>query len=234
MLMKTKVLTVNLREREKAARSIEQAAKAISAGEVIVYPTETSYGLGADATNPQAVARVYELKGRPEGKPLPIIVSDLGMAKEYAEINPVAEELARAFMPGPLTLIVDKKPSLPDALSKQGVAFRIPSNHFARAITSESGKPVTSTSANESDKPPIYRESEVRQAFDGKVPLILTSGDLTETLSSTIIDTRCYPPKLVREGPVPFTEIMKVLDSIAKKAEESMPHVCPPADEVQE
>ncbi len=210
--MKTKVMLLNMHEREKAARAIEVAGKLINAGEVIVFPTETIYAIGADATNPAAIEKVYELKGRDHDKPLPIIVSDINMIREYAQINPVAEKLAAAFMPGPLTLLVEKnKGKLPDSLSGNGVAFRIPGNHFARAIASESGKPVTSTSANMSGKPPLYTEREVREVFDGKVPLILSSGTLMETLPSTIVDTRATPQKLVREGPVPYQEILALL-----------------------
>ena len=228
--MKTKVVAANLRERDKAARAIEQAGKLIMSGEVIVYPTETSYGIGVDATNPAAVEKIFALKERPHGKAIPVIVSDINMCREHANVNAVAEELARAFMPGPLTLIVDKKPSLPDSLSEHGVAFRIPSNHFARAIASESGRPITSTSANLTGKPPIYKESELLEAFNGKVSLILTSGDLMETMPSTIIDTRCYPPKLLREGPVPLSEIMAVLEKITKKQEDEISHVVPPEE----
>ena len=127
--MKTKIIRVSLREREKAAKAVELAAKAIGEGHIIAYPTETTYGLGADATNEAAVKKVFELKARDADRAMPIIVSDLRMAKEFGEVNAVAEHLANAFMPGPLTLIVDKKAGgISDTVSKHGIAFRIPSN----------------------------------------------------------------------------------------------------------
>ncbi len=209
--MKTKVMRVSLRDHERVGRAVETAAKVITEGGVVAFPTETSYGLGADATNPEAVKKLFALKGREEGKPVPIIVSDLRMAREYAEINPVAEMLANDFMPGPLTLVVDKKPGIPDAVSSMGIAFRIPSNHIARAIASAVGKPVTATSANLSGEPAIYKESLLLAAFEGKIPFIVSTGELTATPASTVVDVRTLPPKLVREGPVPFSEILAEL-----------------------
>jgi L-threonylcarbamoyladenylate synthase len=215
--MKTKILEVSLRDREKAAKAIELAAKEIAAGNLVVIPTETSYGIAADATNAEAVKKIFELKERDPSKPIPLIVSDLNLARQYSEINPIAEHLAQAFMPGPLTLVVDKKPNIPDAVNKGGVAFRISSNTFARAISSEAGLPITATSANKSGEPALYSAWQVRQAFDGKVPLIILSGDLQQVPASTVIDTRCFPPALIREGPVPYSEILAELAKFAPK-----------------
>ncbi|OIO26120.1 threonylcarbamoyl-AMP synthase [Candidatus Micrarchaeota archaeon CG1_02_55_22] len=216
--MNTKVLQINLRERQRTARALDQAAKAILAGGIVIYPTETAYGMGADATNPAALKKVCDLKKREIGKALSIITADLGMMREYGNINPIVEYLANAFLPGPLTLVVEKTDKLPDEISPdKSIAFRIPSNHFARGLVSTVGSPITATSANISGESQIYRETEVIQAFDGKVPIILTTGDLAEVPPSTILDTRIYPPKILREGPIPWHEIKTVLDKITEE-----------------
>ncbi len=231
--MKTKILEVSLRDREKAAKAIELAAKEIAAGNLVIIPTETVYAIAADATSEQAVKKIFELKDREPGKPIPLIVSDLNLAREHAVINPVAEHLARSFMPGPLTLVVEKKPSIPDVVSKDGVAFRISSNTFARAISSEAGVPITATSANKSGEPPLYSAWQVREAFNGKVPIIILSGDLQQIPASTVLDTRCYPPALIRAGPVPYSEIQAELAQYASSAT-GIPSTCPPDDATYE
>ncbi len=213
-----------MRDHERAGRAVEAAAKIISEGGVVAYPTETSYGLGADATDEKAVSKIFELKGRDEGKPLPVIVSDLRMAREYGEINAVAEMLANDFMPGPLTLVVDKKPGIPDIVSKEGIAFRVPSNHIARAIASGAGKPVTATSANASGEPSAYKESQLLELVNGKIPLVVSAGDLSPTPASTVVDVRTLPPKLIREGPVPFSEVLAQLKKFEPQTQVQAPH----------
>lgn len=223
--MKTKILEVSLRDREKAAKAIELAAKEIVAGNVVIIPTETSYGMAADATNAEAVKKIFQIKERDASKPVPIIVSDLNLVKQYSDVNAVAEFLAQSFMPGPLTLVVEKKAAIPDVVSSDGVAFRISSNTFARAISSEAGLPITATSANKSGEPALYSAWKVREEFNGKVPLIILTGDLMEVPASTVLDTRCYPPKLLREGPIPFKEIEAQLSRFVHK--NAIPATCP-------
>ncbi len=232
--MKTKVLEVSLREREKAAKAIEVAAKAIAQGEVVVIPTETCYALAANATDEAAVKKIFQLKERDENKPVPVIASSLHMMQEHCKVNPVAEFLANAFMPGPLTLIVEKTSSIPDIVSREGVGFRISSNTFARAISSEAGVPITATSANKSGEPSLYNAWQVREAFSGKVPVIVLTGDLQQIPASTVVDTRCLPPKLVREGPIPWSEIQAQLATYLAKAPVAMPAICPPTSGMYE
>ncbi len=205
--MKTKVLEVSLRDREKAAKAVGLAAKEILLGNLVIIPTETSYGIAADATNLKAVQKLFELTEKPAKEPIPIIVSDLNLAKEHSIVNPTAEFLARNFMPGPLTLIVEKKDSISNLVSSDGIAFRISSNSFARAISSEAGVPITASKTNKEGEAAHYLAWKVRETFNGKVPLILLTGDLQEVPASTILDTRSFPPKLIREGPVPYKEI---------------------------
>ncbi len=211
-------MRISLREREKAAKAVEVAAKMILEGHVIAYPTETTYGLGADATNVAAVKKVFEIKARDADRAMPVIVSDLRMAKEFAEIGPIAEHLANAFMPGPLTIIVEKKAIIPDAVSRHGIAFRIPSNYIARGIASQANKPLIATSANISGSPPVVREADLIEQFDGKVSLIVATGDLISMPPSTVIDVRTLPIKLLRPGPTPFSEVEAELKKFAPAA----------------
>lgn len=210
--LKTKIIPLTremLHDQEKAFSVVEAAAKVIKKKGLVIYPTETAYGIGADATDEAAVKKIFVAKGRDEGNPIPVIVSSLRMMKEYAFVNKKAKHLAEKFMPGPLTLVVQQKPNaFPKALSKSGIAFRVPGREFARAIPAECGFPITSTSANISGQPPLYKISEVKRDFVGKVDLIVDAGDLPPVLPSTVIDVRHNPPKVVREGPLSSKEIL--------------------------
>lgn len=215
--MKTEVIRLNSLGSRQKQRSLEQAAAILMAGGIIVFPTETSYGLGADATNRKAVAKIFALKGRPAGKPIPVICSSISMAQKYAEVSKAAEKLARKFMPGPLTLIVEKKKgALPGLLSASGIAFRIPGSETALAICRKLGRPVTATSANKSGEPSAYSESEVLEKFFGRVDAIFLQGDLPRKPPSTIVDLRESPPGLVRPGPIEFFRISAELNKQAK------------------
>ncbi|MFH1780256.1 MAG: L-threonylcarbamoyladenylate synthase [Candidatus Micrarchaeota archaeon] len=206
--MKTKIVKVESRI-DKMGKTIDVAVKALHNKGIIIFPTETSYGLGCDATNEEAIKKIFELKGRDYEKSLPIIVSDARMIKEYANLNPLAEYLIEQYLPGPLTIIVEKNEKISDSLSKNGIAFRIPSREFTRLLVQEAGVPLVSTSANASGKQQPYNISEVIQEFDGKVDVIIDSGNLPPINPSTIIDTRREPPEILREGPLSGKELLK-------------------------
>jgi L-threonylcarbamoyladenylate synthase len=200
---------------------IEAAADTLKSGGVIVYPTETAYGLGCDARNAKAIQRIYGLKGRSSTKALPVIVADLKMAKKYLSIDKKAEALIKRFMPGPLTLVVKaREGKFPKLLMDKGtVAFRISSYPFASAIAKQCGFPVTSTSANPSGIWAIYNSEKMRAFFTGKVALIVDVGNLKKTKKtkpSTIVDISSSDIKLLREGPIPFSKIQKAADSLSK------------------
>ncbi|MBI5229320.1 threonylcarbamoyl-AMP synthase [Candidatus Micrarchaeota archaeon] len=217
--MKTKIIKME-NNREKQVKTIEIAASIVKRDGVIVFPTETAYGLGADATSDAAVKKVFELKVRPPEKGIPVIVSDLFMIKEYASLSSIAEHLVKSFTPGPLTLVVDQREGkFPRELSQSGIAFRVPGNDFLRALVSGCETPLTSTSANISGEPPLYKIDEVIKLFDGKVDLILDQGNLPPIFPSTIIDVR-GEPKLLRKGPIDekevFAEIERFNSSLRK------------------
>lgn len=213
-MKQTRIVTLNrelLHDRNQAAKVIDCIVKELQNGGLVILPTDTAYALGADATNEDAVRKVFELKQRDTSKPIPVIVSDLHMIKEYAEISPLAEHLCNAFMPGPITLIVPQKTGsrLAKSLSANGVAFRIPENDFSRAIISELGEPITSTSANISGDTPTYKSEDLRQLFADKVQVILDAGNLPPTPPSTIVDLMQEKPAVARKGPVPEEDVME-------------------------
>ncbi len=210
-----------LRNRTIASKIVMDAADTLSEGGLVIMPTETAYGIAADATNDAAVRRVFEAKARPLERSLPIMVSDRYMIEEYAELAPIARHFMHKFMPGPLSLIVPRKadaklaPSVSG--SSNGVSFRIPGNDFARAIVAELGRPVTTTSANISGEGTLYASDEVRTAFMEKVELILDQGNLAPVQPSTIVDLLGDEPKIIRHGPVSDEEIQRAINEFKAK-----------------
>ena len=188
--------------------ALEKALEALEAGKLIVYPTETCYGLGADATNPLAVEQIFKVKSRERTKAISIIVSSKEMIKKYAKINKETERLIQRFMPGPLTLIVPKKTSLP---SKETIAFRIPANAFALKLVQKFNKPITATSANLSGQKEFYTIKDVIKTFSKlkEIAVIINAGNLPERKPSTIFDM--VNKKIRREGDIKEAKIKKVL-----------------------
>lgn len=176
-------------------------------GGILLYPTDTLYGLGVDALNVEALKRLRELKGREEGKPISIVVADMAMAREYAEVTPLAEKLAAAFLPGKLTLILNAKPDLPDELTAGTgtVGIRIPNHVICLKLARELGRPFTATSANMSGMEPEHSAEKILAQFGaraGMISRVIDSGELVESLPSTVIDARNEKPLLLREGAV--------------------------------
>ena len=194
--MKTIILNAN----EKS--SIKEAAAILKQGGIIIYPTETSYGIGVDFSNAKAKEKIYDAKERDRGKPLSVVVSGLAMIRRYATISRETQMLAKQFMPGPLTLVVP---------AKQGdtIAFRVPNHGFARKLSAALKRPVTATSANVSGNEPLYIISDVMKAFDGKVDAIIDAGNLPRRRPSTIYDVASG--KLIREGLITLREIHSLI-----------------------
>ncbi|NUN11243.1 threonylcarbamoyl-AMP synthase [Candidatus Micrarchaeota archaeon] len=210
--MKTRIVKLESKM-EKMGKAVDLIVKAIHNKGVVVFPTESSYGIGCDATNEEALRKVFELKGRGEQKSFPILVSDKRMAKEYGEFSQEGEFLMEKYMPGPLTLVVNKKNNLPDLLSKEGIAIRIPSREVCRIIVQEAGLPLVGTSATttESDQP-LYKIIDVIEAFRDKVDVILDAGDLPPLHPSTVIDVRTNPPKVLRDGQLASKDLLRDLE----------------------
>ena len=169
-------------------QALARAVDAIEAGEAVVYPTETVYGLGADATDPEAVGRVYEIKNRPRDKPLSVAFGDIDHATQYTE--PTDRELAfmREFLPGPVTVIVDRKLTLPDMLTDGDprVGVRVPANEIALQLCRAAG-PITATSANRSGEPSVRQPVDLPESVRQAVGAVIEAGETAGT-ESTVVD----------------------------------------------
>jgi len=205
----TSVLRIG--QRSLNPRIIEEAVRVLDAEGVVMYPTESSYALGVNALKPSAIQKVFEIKARSGGKAIPVIVANLRMWKRYAHLNRDAEKLVKRFMPGPLTLVLRKKTSIPDALSPSTIAARIPGHPVALALVKRAGYPITSTSANMSGQPPAYSVRAIPRSLSSAIDLILDAGALTRRKYSTIMDLTKSKPIVTREGAIPTSLILKVL-----------------------
>lgn len=167
---------------------IDQAAAGIAAGELVVYPTETVYGLGADALDPTAVERVFEAKHRDRSKPVSMGVSDIESALEYVRATRSEKSFMREFLPGPYTVVLERKPAVPDVLTagRNRVGIRIPDHDLARELARLSG-PVTATSANISGSGSARRVAEVDDEIRERAGVVLDRGE-TPGGGSTVVD----------------------------------------------
>jgi L-threonylcarbamoyladenylate synthase len=203
----TRVLKAN-------AAAIEAAARCLAAGGLVAFPTETVYGLGADARNGEAVARLYAAKGRPAFNPLIAHVADLAAARRLGAFNGDAERLAAAFWPGPLTLVLPRRPDCPLAdLALAGldsVALRVPAHPLAQALLKAFGGPIVAPSANRSGHVSPTSAAHVLHDLRGRIDLILDAGLCPVGVESTIV--ACLDgPALLRPGGLARTDIERVL-----------------------
>ncbi|MBI4162876.1 MAG: threonylcarbamoyl-AMP synthase [Candidatus Aenigmarchaeota archaeon] len=197
------------------------AAQFLKKGSLIIYPTETSYGIGVDIGNKKSLEKIYKIKQRPIEKQLIYLVSTIAMAKKYAIITKDHEKLIRKFMPGPLTIVAKRKESKiisTDSESTQSVsagtefAFRISSNKLANSIVKTLGRAIVSTSANLTGDPPLYKIRDVMKHFQDLVPLIIDACDLPIQKPSTVIDL-FNGINIRREGPITKKQIKMTLNS---------------------
>lgn len=196
---------------------VAAAAEVLRAGGLVAYPTETFYGLGALARDAGAVARLARAKGRPDGKPLPLLAADTAQVEEVAEVGPDAERLARAFWPGPLTLVLPARAGLPaELVSGTGtgtVGVRVPGSEVARALARAAGGALVSTSANLSGEPPPARAADLSPALRVRIDHVLDGGPTPGGLPSTVVVVpgAGEAPRLVRDGAVPFGSVLAAL-----------------------
>ncbi|MFH1247199.1 MAG: L-threonylcarbamoyladenylate synthase [Candidatus Micrarchaeota archaeon] len=204
--MKTKFYQFILKEREKTARVLEQVAAILQNGGVAIVPSETCYCLAIDATN-EAAAEKLKALGVKTDDSTTVVVSDLRMAKEYLNVNETGEKIVHAFMPGPVTLIVELLPDskLAKNLFSKKAGFRVSSNVFTRALSSELGKPITISLVDGIE--PIYELNKLKGEFDGKLDAIVSSGNLVKISPATMVDVTGTELKLIRPGPISFNEI---------------------------
>ncbi|MGH7934014.1 MAG: L-threonylcarbamoyladenylate synthase [Candidatus Binataceae bacterium] len=194
--------------------SIAEAVEALRAGEPVVYPTETFYGVGADALSPAALERLFALKRREAGKPVALIAADIEMAFALArEIPDAARRLAEAFWPGPLTLVMPPRAGLPEPLAGPdgGVGVRVSSHPVARELAARLGRPITATSANLSGDPPATTLDETRAAFGDRIRIYLEGGRLGASAPSTVIAFDRGEWRVLRTGAISHAAIAAAL-----------------------
>lgn len=205
---------------------LERAARLLRDGGLVAFPTETVYGLGADATNDRAVARIYEAKGRPSFNPLIVHVPDLAAASEVARIEGAALRLAQTFWPGPLTLVVPVIDGRLSPLLRAGlatVAMRVPDLPLARDLLRRTGRPIAAPSANPSGRISPTRASHVLEGLTGRIDAVLDGGPTTIGIESTIIGFLPHPV-LLRPGGLPSEVIEAALgEPLATSSSEGKP-----------
>ncbi|WP_395000334.1 L-threonylcarbamoyladenylate synthase [Sphingomonas sp.] len=186
--------------------AIAEAARLIAAGEPVAMPTETVYGLAADATNGEAVALIYAAKGRPSFNPLIVHVADLAAAERIGVFDETARALAEAHWPGPLTLVVPLREDAGIApLVSAGlatIALRVPAHPAMQALLAATGKPLAAPSANASGKISATRADHVRASLGGRIALIIDGGPCSQGIESTIVAATGGAPRLLRRGPI--------------------------------
>lgn len=204
--MRTEIVKVTAQDSD----TINKAAELIKNGELVAFPTETVYGLGADGFNEAACKKIYEVKGRPDNKPLSLLVSDREMIEAIAEVSEFAERLIETFMPGPLTLILNRniKSAFRIPHSALTVGVRMPDNEITLALIKAANCPIAAPSANISGQEPPTTAQEVLKYFEGKIPLILDGGECKFGISSTVVDLTKNKPVILREGSITLDMII--------------------------
>lgn len=200
-----------------SAENIAQAAEILRRGGLLGIPTETVYGLGANALDPDACRRIYEAKGRPQDNPLIIHVPDSSWLARYCENVPEsAYRLAEAFWPGPLTMILPKKEIVPYRTTGglETVGVRCPNHPVTLAVIRASGVPIAAPSGNTSGRPSPTTAADMMEDMDGKIDGIFDGGACSVGVESTIIDLTCTPPRLLRPGGLPLEALEAVLGHV--------------------
>ncbi len=207
--MQTKILTIE--------EGLQIAAELIREGEVVVFPTETVYGLGANAFDKNAVRKIFEVKGRPMDNPLIVHIADTKQVDELAcDVSPAARKVMQAFMPGAITVIVKKSPIIPDEVSAglATVGIRFPSHPVAQAFIKACGVPIAAPSANTSTKISPTTAEHVFEDLNGKVRVILQGGSCDVGIESTIVDMTADTPTILRPGAITEAMLAEVLGEV--------------------
>lgn len=196
--------------------AVAAAAEALRRGGVVLYPTDTLYGLGADALNEDAIARVKMIKEREEQKPVQVLVESMEMAEQYAEVTDLAQSLSNNFLPGSLAIVLNKKESVPNTLSGEAsgtVGIRVPNNQFCLALARAFGKPFTTTSANRSGFETLSNPDEILEQLGDKaqyIDVVIDQGEIANRLPSTVVDARGDAIAIIRDGAIPRELVLRV------------------------
>lgn len=199
------------------AGDAQQAADILRAGGLVGIPTETVYGLGANGLNPQAVARIFQAKGRPQDNPLILHIPEATWLARYCQNIPdAAYKLAQAFWPGPMTMILPRKPIVPDVVTAglDTVGMRCPAHALCRKIIRLADVPVAAPSGNTSGRPSPTTAQHMLEDMAGKIEAIADGGPCAVGVESTIIDLTCQPPRLLRPGGITLEQLREVLGQV--------------------
>jgi len=194
------------------ADNVLAASRMVKEGGLVVYPTDTVYGLGCDPFNIKGVKRIFKVKGE-RRKPLPILASSIDHIEKIAFLSQKAKKIAKRFWPGPLTLVVPKKPTLPNLVTCKlnSVGVRVPKHDIALQLISLSNGLLVGTSANKTGEKPPRTAHEAAQQLGEEVDAILDGGPATFGVPSTVVDLTSKKLRILREGPISFKEISEVL-----------------------
>ena len=207
--MITKIITLHDLNSPSATKALQEAACLLNKGQLVAFPTETVYGLGANAKNAVACQGIFAAKGRPADNPLIVHIADMSMLYELTEPTPLALQLIRAFWPGPLTLVLSRRPTLPPIVSAglPTVAIRWPAHKLAQALITAAACPIAAPSANLSGRVSPTLASHVYEDLKGKIPLILDNGPVEIGLESTVVDVCHKIPLILRPGHIDEADI---------------------------
>jgi L-threonylcarbamoyladenylate synthase len=194
--------------------AVARAAELLRAGQLVALPTETVYGLAANAWNAGAVRRIFEVKGRPPQNPIIVHVASLELARRcVSDWPPLAARLAAAFWPGPLTLVLPRSPEVPDVVTAGGrtVGVRWPNHPFIQAVIRACGFPLAAPSANRSNQISPTNAEHVRKDLGGRIPLIVNGGQSQVGIESSVLDLACSPPRLLRPGMIHIESLLAAM-----------------------
>jgi L-threonylcarbamoyladenylate synthase len=198
---------------ERVEAWVRQAVAVLIRGGLVAFPTDTVYGLGADVFNVVAIERLFEAKGRPSARALPVLLADPGSATMVTPMMPSdAEALARKFWPGPLTIVVRRRPEVPQVVGGGGdtIGIRVPDHEVPRAIVRGLGRPITGTSANSSGHDPHRSATDVERDLGRRVDLVIPGVCGAHSTPSTVVDCTQSPPTVLRIGALSLEEIRSV------------------------
>lgn len=218
--METKVFAIDPDHPDDAI--ISDCSRTLLEGGLVAFPTETVYGLGANALDQEAVRRIFRVKGRPSDNPLILHVTGMAMVEPYAtNIPDLARTLAKAFWPGPVSFILRKSPSVPELVTAglPSAAFRVPDHPVALALIDACGIPVAAPSANLSGKPSPTNASHVLEDLRGVIDAVLDGGTCRIGLESTVVDLSRDTPRILRPGGISYEELRLVAQDIVKDYE---------------
>ena len=206
--------------------AVQRAAELLRAGEVVALPTETVYGLAANALDSQAVKRIFQIKGRPAHNPIIVHVASLEMARHcVTSWPPLAEQLAKAFWPGPLTMVLPRAKEIPAVVTAGGatVGLRWPNHPFIQAVIRECGFPLAAPSANASSELSPTTAEHVRKSLADRISLIVDGGPSSVGIESTVLDLSVSPPRILRPGMIHEQALRAVVGETARTGGRSEP-----------